>query len=170
MRSNFGGATPEALAIAAGMPGAREMEIAACTTRIAGTSPPRYAPTGPDYELTPGSAFDFDGPAAVLVDGRSFSAEDYFARAAKIGTDAVIVGTPTSGAYGGSGATFAIEADTPLMASYDPTRCNDSDGEPLETRGVQPDVPVEYDPEDLAEGRDTVLEAAAAELRASLSP
>lgn len=164
VRGNIGGASPVGFTIAGGMPGATEVAIARCTTRIPNTQPPEYNHAGPDYDLTINDKFAFDGPVAVLTDGRTISAGDYFARAVALGTDAVLVGTPTSGAYGGSGATFPIAGELGLVAAYDPFRCNDALGDPLETRGVEPHHTVEYDPMDLAAGVDTVLEHAAAEL------
>lgn len=164
VRSNTGGASPIGFAIAAGMPGARSTPLARCSTRIPDSDPPDYWYQGPDYDLEPGSEFDFSGPVAVLIDGRSISAADYFARAVKLGTDALLVGTPSAGAYGGSGQYEVISQQPHLVAGLDPYRCNDLNGEPLETHSVHPDLLVEYLPEDLAAGVDTVMEAAAAAL------
>jgi len=164
VRSNLGGASPVAFAIAAGMPGARPMPIARCSTRIAGTDPPAYRHAGPDYDLVPGSEFDYAGRVAILIDGRTLSAGDYFALAVKTATDALVVGTPSSGAFGGIGNVVDIATDPNLVVGYDPYRCDDVSGQPLETHGTEPDLRVEYDPTDIAAGVDTVLEAAAAAL------
>ena len=160
VRSNSGGASPVAFAIAGGMPGFRPVGIARCTTRRPNTEPPTFFKGGPDYDLVSDLQFKFDGPVAILTDGRTVSAGDYFARAVKLGTDAIIVGTPTSGAFGGSGNSFIIDPGYDLLAAYDPFRCNDLDGNALETHGVQPDIIVHYDPKDLEEGKDTILERA----------
>jgi hypothetical protein len=48
-----------------------------------------------------------------------------------------------------------------MFFNYDVNRCVDADtNEPLEGTAVEPDLPLEYDPEDLAAGVDTLLEAA----------
>ncbi len=118
---------------------------------------------GPDYDLAPDAnePFAFDGPTALLTDGRSISAGDYFALAVARGTDVPIYGRPSAGAYGGGGQTTSINDARGLGLGFDPFRCNVPDtGEALETQAVVPDVFVEYAPEDLAIGRDTVLETA----------
>ena len=169
LRSNIGGATPVGLSIVSGMPGARRVSINRCTRRVPDTTPPRYDDAG-GYEVIPNDRFAFDGPVAVLIDGRTVSAGDYFALAVRQATDAILVGTPTAGAYGGSGAAFPVEGELGLTAGYDPYRCNDLVGQPLETRAVEPHVFVEYNPDSLRRGHDTVLERAVEEVLRDLSP
>jgi C-terminal processing protease CtpA/Prc len=166
VRGNIGGASPVGFAIAGGMPGAHEVAIARCTTKVPGSSPPEFYELGPDYDLTPDPRFAFEGPVAVLIDGLAISAADYFARAVRLGTDALLVGRPSAGAYGGGGAYESLYEPLGLIAAYDPYRCNDVDGRALETHSVEPDVWVEYAPADVAAGRDTVLETAVARLLA----
>ena len=89
------------------------------------------------------------------------SAGDYFVLAVHEATDARIFGRPAAGAYGGGGSWLYLDAAQQYYLSYDPYRCNDPDGVPLEMRSIQPDNWVEYEPADLAQGIDTVLEAAA---------
>ncbi len=160
-RANIGGASPLSFAIAGGMPGARQVPLARCTTRRAGSDPVAYDAFGPNYDLVRDDRVQTDKPTAVLFDGRAVSAADYFALAVSLGTDAMIFGRPTAGGYGGGGLGRALESDDRWYVAYDPYRCNDLEGQALETRSVQPDVFVEYEPADLAVGRDTVLEAAA---------
>jgi hypothetical protein len=166
-RANYGGITPVGLAITGGMPGARATQLSWCTARIGGTDPPefdtqRYA----EYQITPGGVFTYAGKVAVIIDGLDYSAADYFALAIKSATDVKLVGSATAGAYGGSGQLFPLDGSTPAVSvSLDINRCVDTTGTPLEGRAVEPHVPVEYDPADLAAGRDTVLEAAVALVR-----
>lgn len=162
VRSNPGGASPVGFSIVEGMPGAKAVGIARCSTRVAHTDPPRYNYFGPNYNLEPQTLFGFDGPVALLIDGRTFSAGDYFALAASLGSDALIVGTQTAGAYGGSGPSEDLPGTFGLTLGLDPFRCNDLDGNPLEMRGTLPDVWVDYDPIDLSQGVDTLEEEAAA--------
>lgn len=164
VRSNVGGLSRGGLTIVGGMPGASETLVTRCTTRIEGTEPAEYQATGPDYDLTPHQRFAFDGPVAVLIDGRTASAGDYFALAAHLGTDAILVGSQTAGAFGGSGPLVPLGDELGLSASFDSARCNDAEGRPLEGRGVVPHIEVEYDPRDLANEVDTVLERAVDEL------
>ena len=56
------------------------------------------------------------------------------------------------------------EAFDRFSVTVDVNRCADADGVPLEGRSVVPHVLVDYDPVDLAAGRDTVLERAIQEL------
>lgn len=161
IRANAGGASLVGFAIAAGMPGFTEVPIARCSTRVAASVPPAYFHYGPDYDLVENTTFTFTGPTALLIDGMAISAADYFARAVMLGTDTRIFGRPTAGAYGGGGAGFTLDPERGLYMGYDPYKCDDIDGVPLETTSVPPDQWVEYAPMDLANGVDTVLEAAA---------
>ncbi len=59
----------------------------------------------------------------------------------------------------------ALPGDPAVYFSIDANRCARADAHaPLEGRSVQPDIVVEYDPQDLANGVDTVMERAAEEL------
>ncbi len=167
IRGNIGGASPLGFAIAEGLRGARQTPIARCFLRDFGTDPVTYSPTGDDYELSPDEdePFAFAGPTALLIDDRAISAADYFALAVDRGTDVEIYGRPSAGAYGGGGQSTTIDQSRGLGLAFDPYRCNDPvTGDALETQVVVPDHFIEYAPADLAEGRDTVLEAAAAAL------
>jgi C-terminal processing protease CtpA/Prc len=142
------------------------MDISACRARIEGSDPPSFtSSTYAEYAVEPGGPFAYTGKIAVLIDGLDYSAADYFPYAiqqAAPGT--LLVGTPTAGAYGGSGPQLTIDGPPLLYGTYDPNHCEDAEGMPLEGRSVQPDLLVEYDPSDLAAGVDTVMEAAVAAL------
>ncbi len=159
VRGNSGGATPAGLAIAAGMPGAKLSEIAKCRSRK-----PHSTSWENDfvYTLDPSTAeLTYSGKVAVLVDGNSFSATDYFARTMRLATSAVIIGRPNAGGYGGSTDKFQIETGPGLVVYPDPWRCTDStSGEPLEGQSVKLDVEEDLSPSDLAKGIDTDVAAA----------
>jgi C-terminal processing protease CtpA/Prc len=161
-RSNYGGITPVGLAIVGGMPGAKATSLSYCQARIANSSPPSYhAFRYAVYAIEPGGPFAYGGKVAVLIDELDYSAADYFPLAVAAATDALLVGTPTAGAYGGSGPMETLPGAPSVYFTIDGNRCSDaSTDEPLEGRSVQPHRFVEYDPQDLADGVDTVMEAA----------
>lgn len=166
-RSNFGGITPVGLAIAGGMPSAQPVSLSYCQYRLPDTSPPafsgyKYA----EYEVETGGPFAYAGKVAVLIDELDYSAADYFPLAVQLATDALLVGTPTAGAYGGSGQFESLSASPAAYFTIDVNKCSlAATDEPLEGSSVQPDMLVEYEPEDLANGVDTVMEAAAEALK-----
>lgn len=161
IRANGGGFTYTTLALAAGMPGAREGVVTRCVGRVPGSDPVAYTRWPLVYELVPDDRFAFDGPVAALFDGRSVSASDYFAYTLRSFTDVRLFGRPTAGAFGGSSAAEPLPGTDGLYLGVDGVRCDDADGVPLETRSVQPHEWVEPDPHDVAAGIDTVLERAA---------
>lgn len=161
-RSNYGGITPVGLAIVGGMPGVKAMSLSYCQARIPNSSPPGfYAFPYAEYAIEPGGPFAYGGKVAVLIDELDYSAADYFPLAVAAATDVLLVGTPTAGAYGGSGPLETLVGSPSVSFTVDSNRCSDATtDEPLEGRSVQPDRLVEYDPQDLADGVDTVMEAA----------
>ncbi len=167
IRGNGGGATPIGLAIASGFPGANAAQLSYCQARIPASSPPafdpqRYVP----YALTPGGRFAYAGKVAVLTDGLDYSAADYFPLVTRLRTKAILVGAGTAGAYGSTSDTKQFAGPPVFSVATDLNRCSLADGDvPLEGKSVEPHVPVDYDPVDLAAGRDTVLERAVTELR-----
>jgi C-terminal processing protease CtpA/Prc len=162
VRGNPGGITLAGLAIAQGMPGAKAMKLAHCQARIAGTSD--YDEDF-DYELVPDTKFAYAGKVAVLADGLSFSASDYFVRAMKLGTSTIVVGRPEAGAYGGSTDEVKITKGPGLVVYPDPWRCTDPSGAALESHSIVPDVEQDLVPADLAKGIDSDVETALATLR-----
>jgi C-terminal processing protease CtpA/Prc len=157
------------------MPGARSVEVSRGYFRIANSNPPEWeAQPHPfqSYSMTVDDGLSTnhrDHPVAVLVDGKTVSAADYFAYAAAEFTDALIVGPEgTAGAFGFGGQPFSTVSGPviPLQHRVDPLRVETPEGEFLERRSVMPDMVVPYDPSDVAQGVDTVLEAAAAALLA----
>jgi C-terminal processing protease CtpA/Prc len=167
IRGNGGGLTLVALGIASGFLGARAEPLSYCEARVPKTSPPqfdtfRYA----EYALTPGGSFAYSGKVAVLIDGLDYSAADYFPLAVKTRTNAKLFGAPAAGAFGATSETKSFDGPPAFSVSVDVNRCSSAeDGQPLEGKGTTPHVAVEYDPKDLASGKDTVLESAAASLK-----
>jgi C-terminal processing protease CtpA/Prc len=164
IRGNGGGLTRAGIAIASGMPGARAGALTYCSARVSGSSPPRFEGRYAEYALTPGGAFSYKGKVAVLIDGHDYSAADYFPYLVRNGTDGILVGSPTAGAFGATSGTFSIAESPALEFAYDQNHCLDATGKSLEGRSVQPHRAVEYEPADLASGRDTVLNTAVQEL------
>jgi C-terminal processing protease CtpA/Prc len=168
LRGNPGGATMIALAIVGGMPGFARGTLAKCASRKIGSMPFEEQPgTAFVFQPSPSARFAFRGKVAVAIDGLTTSAGDYFALAASTMThgEASLVGAETAGAYGGVGEGYEFGDLAPLRFTADVVRCTDPSGAPLERRGVVPSTAIELEPDDLANGRDTVLEAAAARVR-----
>lgn len=165
VRGNPGGATFIALSIVAGMPGFARGTLARCAERTPGVLPfAERAGSAFAFQMAADSRFAFHGKVAVLIDGLTTSAGDYFALAASTmtGKKVALVGAPTSGAYGGVSQGYEFGATAPLRFTSDVVRCTDPHGTPLERTAVEPTLRVELEPADLVAGRDTVIESAAA--------
>lgn len=153
LRGNGGGSLQEALAIAdlftpARLPYGRQVARA-------GASRLRRVPAN--------SPVDFDGPMAVLVDGASASASETFAAALQEARRAVVIGQPTCGCVLVTTRPRALRGGGELSVSeYDYFTPG---GRRLEGGGVIPDLLVSTSREDLASGRDPVLDAAIAAAR-----
>lgn len=158
-RANIGGMTPVGLAIVSGFASARPTTISYCRYRVprGDLAPDRYAV----YEITPGGPFAYAGKVAVVTDGMAYSAGDYFPYAVLKATDVPVVGSSSAGAYGASGGELPVAGPPALTAVFDANRCFDaSNDQPLEGRPPAPTIAVDYDPADLAAGKDTLLEKA----------
>ncbi len=165
-RGNTGGITSVGLAIVSGFGTARKTAISYCRTRTKGSSPPAYdTDRYALYGIDPGGPFAYAGKVAVVTDGLAYSAGDYFPFAAARGSSAPVVGSASAGAYGGGRAPIELDGPPQLSANYDPTACFDAASDkPLEGAPLPPKVAVEYDPKDLAAGKDTIVERAVLEL------
>ena len=104
----------------------------------------------------------YKGRVAVLVDGNSESGAEALASALQIYHRALIVGAPTAK------HVLGVEVEQPLsdggllrVATLD---MRDAHGDPLEGKGVTPDLHVSRTPADIARGRDPQLQAAIAAL------
>lgn len=159
VRANGGGITLVGLAIVAGFPSARATNLSYCRYRTRGGAldSQRYAA----YAVTPGGPFAYGGKVAVVSDGMAYSAGDYFPYAVRRASDAPLVGAASAGAFGAAGGNLSVSGPPALTAVFDANRCLDAANDaPLEGNPVPPTVAVDYDANDLAAGKDTVLERA----------
>ncbi|MEO6950286.1 MAG: S41 family peptidase [Polyangia bacterium] len=167
-RSNTGGSPEVALAIVAGMPGAKAGVLSKGFRRVEGSDPFAYQPApiaSYSFNATVGGPLAYGGKVAVLIDGLTYSAGDFFAYAVHHFSGALLVGRPSAGAFGyGGSASVTIGTPPEFAYTVDFMKSVDDQGVPLEANEVMPDLVVEYDPADLAAGRDTVLEAAVSAL------
>ena len=173
IRGNSGGSAEVAAGIVAGMPGAVSTDIGRLYLRRFNTDPFEWYDTPAiSFPMTVSDTNPINHrnhPTAVLIDGLTVSAGDYFAYAAKNYANALIVGpSSTNGQYGFGGWNIFDVPGPELTLSHrvDPTYATDGDNNTLERTNVQPDLKVPYNRQDVANGIDTVLEAAAAALLA----
>lgn len=164
LRANGGGTSMFGIEIVAGLAGAQaNVPVGSYRFRVAGTNTFYEAQT---YRVPERGAYAYDGKVAFLIDGLTISAADYTARAAKLASNAILVGQPTSGSYGGGGQGVDVGANPAVHLRTDPYLGVSEDGQSvIEGQGTEPTIAVELEPKDLAEGRDTVLERALAELQ-----
>jgi C-terminal processing protease CtpA/Prc len=121
----------------------------------------------------PPGAHLFSGKLIVLVDSRSASASEVFARVIQLEHRGIVLGDKTQGAvmeakvYGESSG-----GDTKVFFGYSVTDADliMGDGKSLEHGGVTPDEIIVPTAQDLAAGRDPVMARAAALAGATLSP
>lgn len=115
----------------------------------------------------------FGGKVVVLIDSRSASASELFARVMQLEKRGTVIGDRSSGAvmqsYGYQGQ---MGADRLIMFGASVTNADVimSDGKSLEKTGVKPDELLIPSGEDLATQRDPVLTHAAALLGATIDP
>jgi carboxyl-terminal processing protease len=109
----------------------------------------RYESAGPS---------PYGGPMVVIIDGLTLSAGETCTAIFKEDGRAYVIGeSPTSGM---SSSKTTIELPSGLFALYVSIRSNmgrSNGGRGIEGIGIPPHEVVPYDPEDLAEGRDTLL-------------
>ncbi len=108
-----------------------------------------------------------DGPLAILVDGRSASSSEIFASGMQELGRAVVVGEQSSGLALMSSFERLPNGDRAQLVFAD---LQTPGGHRLEGQGVTPDLVVVPTPQALREGRDPVLDAALAAVRAPEKP
>lgn len=167
-RANTGGSSEVALAIVAGFAGAHSGVVSRGMKRVPGSVPFAYQPTpiaSFSFAVTAGGPLATTGKVAVLVDGLTYSAGDFFAYGARHFSNALVVGRPSAGAYGyGGNAATEVTGPPGFTFTVDGMKSVDASGAALDGQSITPDLVVEYDPADLAKDVDTVLEAAVKKL------
>lgn len=167
IRGNGGGSAQLALDIVAGMPTARTTRIARCKFRDTAAKPGHFVDNPYiDYRVTAGGDFAYAGKVAVVADGLSISAADYFLYGVETATDVPIFGSSGASAYGASNQAFEVSRAPSLIAASDSNLCLGTSDEILEGHQVEPHQRVDLLPADLSAGLDTQLEAAARWLKA----
>jgi hypothetical protein len=159
VRANGGGISKVGLAIVGGFTSARATSVSYCQyrQRSGALLPDRYA----IYDVTVGGPFAYAGKVAVVSDGLAYSAGDYFPYAVVRASDAPLVGSGSAGAFGAAGGNLNVAGPPALTAVYDANRCFDATtNAPLEGSPSAPTISVDYDPADLAAGKDTLIERA----------
>ncbi|PRQ08768.1 hypothetical protein [Enhygromyxa salina] len=147
-----------------------------CHARIIASSPPEFSDAVEypfPYQIfvdDPLPTLNFDGEQVIVADGMSVSAADWLLyRAAEL--EIPIYGHGGTGAYGyQTGPSYVTQSWAPVEGEHtgidsyvSGARCLDSEGESLE--GYAPvTVELDYDPQDLADGIDTLIEAAVADI------
>jgi C-terminal processing protease CtpA/Prc len=128
---------------------------------------------GEQREVVKPSRHPFDGRLFVLVDSRSASAAEMFARIVQLEKRGRVLGDRTAGAVMTS-RVFTHSVGVGAVAFYATSitigDVRMSDGGSLERVGVTPDELVLPSPADLATGRDPVLARAASLAGAELTP
>lgn len=115
----------------------------------------------------------FTGKLVVLIDSKSASAAELFARIVQLEKRGTVIGDRSSGSVMESKEySYEMGSDTVIFygASITAADLVMTDGKSLEHAGVTPDEAVVPTAEDLASGRDPALARAAATLGAELSP
>ena len=124
-------------------------------------------------EVAKSLGHNYTGKLVVLVDSRSASAAELFARIMQIEKRGVVMGDHSSGSVmEAKRYPYALGADTKIFFGAEITEADliMTDGKSLEHIGVTPDELVLPTPADMAAGRDPVLARAAAMLGVKLSP
>lgn len=171
VRGNRGGSAEYGMGILGSM-GEVAGGLGECHARIVASSPPEFAEAVEypfPYQIfvdEPLPTLNFDGKQAIVADGMAVSAADWMIhRATEL--EIPVFGHGGTGAYGyQTGGSYVSMSLEPVEGEHfgvdsyvSGARCLDSEGDPLE--GYAPvSVMLDYDPQDLADGVDTLLEAA----------
>ncbi len=108
-------------------------------------------------------------PVVMLIDARAISQAEHTALQYSAATKTTFVGTPTDGA---DGDVTGFSVPGGITLAFSGLGVAHADGRPLQRVGILPDVRAEPTAQDVADGRDVVLEAGlrAALRRSSASP
>lgn len=112
--------------------------------------------------ISPQGNWQYRKPLVLLVSGLCASASELFIMGLKESGRAVVIGTPTAGAIE---EFLAIPLPSGAEAGIGYSIIYSPKGEPLEGKGIMPDILVEQTLADLRAGRDRALEKAVAVLQ-----
>jgi carboxyl-terminal processing protease len=115
----------------------------------------------------------FEGNVVVLIDSRSASSAEIFARVMQLEKRGVVIGDRSAGAVMRArhhSHHFGVDTIIPYAVSVTDADVLMADGQSLENRGVIPDEVLLPAAADLAAGRDPVMARAAEILRVKLDP
>jgi carboxyl-terminal processing protease len=112
----------------------------------------------------------FPGKVIVLVDSKSSSAAEIFARVMQLEKRGTVIGDLSSGYVMESKYVPFFSSGVDYGAAITVANLIMTDGKSLEHRGVKPDEAIFPEPSDLEAGRDPVLARAAQEVGVNLSP
>ena len=111
-----------------------------------------------ERHVEPRGSERYRGPVAVLTNRMNFSTAEDFVMAMSVLPDVVVVGDTTGG---GMGNPISRELPNGWLYRLSRWRVYDADRNLIvDGEGIAPDVPLQLSPEDEADGRDTILEAA----------
>lgn len=122
-----------------------------------------FGPETRDF-IEPQGRRRYDGPIAVLQNRRTFSAAEDFVLIMRVRPNVTFVGDSTGG---GAGNPIGRELPNGWFLKVSRWQAWAADGTWYEGIGLAPDVPQDISPEDLAAGRDAILERATAILDGS---
>jgi carboxyl-terminal processing protease len=106
-------------------------------------------------------------PLAVLVNHYSASGSEVLAGALQDRGRATLIGTTTFG-KGSVNVLYQLKDGSALYLTIE--RWLTPNGRPIEGKGLEPDIPIELTPNDIAQGKDPQLQQAIDYLRAKLAP
>ncbi|MET0555378.1 MAG: S41 family peptidase [Vicinamibacteria bacterium] len=104
----------------------------------------------------------YGGRVVVLADGSTQSAAEYVCQLIRSSTDAIVVGSQTSGANGGVTRTILPGG---IVVNFTAQSIRNHDGSRLQRVGIIPDIEVRPTLAGVREGRDELLERAVAVLQ-----
>ncbi|NOZ87026.1 MAG: hypothetical protein GXP49_12330 [Deltaproteobacteria bacterium] len=107
-------------------------------------------------EIMPDDQINLNAPVAVLVNGLTASAGDFFAYEIAQASKSRLFGSPTCGAFG----NMSMHYGDGYVASITWTRVTDRKGNLLQGHSVSPDKEIKVDLTDIEQYRDTVFEEA----------
>jgi C-terminal processing protease CtpA/Prc len=120
-----------------------------------------------------GSDHAYTGKLVVLIDSKSASAAEIFARVVQIEKRAIVIGDRSAGKVMSARHEYFVAGNySPFAAGLSVTIADIhmTDGKSLENVSVQPDVTVLPTAEDLMTGRDPALARGAADMGVTLTP